>query len=221
MKWFLLALLLIITVGGGATQAQVQSLRSDSPLWTYESERDAGLFPEHFTDAESFGCSIPLRLGLYRRIEMAEDFDESFVRIDNYGVFHCAVLYGEAFDRKDADVAFEDHAWLIVLDKIPRSDGSEDELLALQIGISAGSRYILLRRRSGNLSEPLDVLDWECPASAEHRRAQIGIWAQNSCITSSKTELRKIAHSAAQKPVLARLELLPPDDIVPLPVDPS
>jgi hypothetical protein len=209
-----------------ARGAQAQQLRSDSPLWTYQYERDAGLYPEAFTDKDSFGCSVPLRLGVYRRIPATSTTDDrfddevSFVRIENYGVFHCALLYGEADDRADADKAFEDHAWLIVLDKVRRPDGGEDELLALQIGVRNGSRYELFRRRASDLSAPLEELDWRCPATAEHRVAHLDIWVQDSCVVSSKSDLRGVARSAARRPILATLELTPaaadvPSDTVP------
>lgn len=195
--------------------AQAQALRSDSPLWTYQQERDAGLYPEAFTDKDGFGCSVPLRLGVYQRVPVDQQADDdsggemSFVRIDNYGAFHCALVYGEADDRADVDTAFEDHAWLIVLDKIPRPDGGEDVLLALQIGIRNGSRYELFRRRASDLSAPLEELDWRCPATAEHRVAHIDIWVQDSCVVSSKSDLRGVARSAARRPILATLDLTP------------
>ena len=206
----MLASVCLDLLAGGA---QAQQLRSDSPLWTYQQERDAGLYPEAFSDKDGFGCSIPLRLGIYQRVPVApatEDSfkgDVSFVRIDNYGVFHCALVYGEADDRADADTAFEDHAWLIVLDKIRRPDGGEDELLALQIGIRNGSRYELFRRPASDLSAQMEELDWRCPANAEHRVAHIDIWVQDACVVSSKSDLLSIARSAAGRSVLATLDL--------------
>jgi len=54
-----------------AGTAQAQQLRSDSPLWTYRFERDPGIYPEHFYDGDSFGCAIPMRLGVYNRVPRA------------------------------------------------------------------------------------------------------------------------------------------------------
>jgi hypothetical protein len=172
-------------------------------LWTYQNEPDQGLYPQHFTDADSFGCSVPLQLGVYRRDWNGGDRDDAFVRVQNYGVFHCALIYGEAFDRADADTAFEDHAWLIMLDKNRRADGGEDQLMALQIGVRAGSRYVLLRRRGTELSASLEELDWNCPANAERRTARLDIWVQDSCIIASKAELRQVARAAARRPIVA------------------
>ncbi|MBU1272641.1 MAG: hypothetical protein KJ728_06245 [Alphaproteobacteria bacterium] len=183
--------------------AQAQTLRSDTPLWTYQNEPDQGLYPQHFTDAVSFGCSIPLQLGVYRRDWNADGEDDAFVRLQNYGVFHCALLYGEAYDRADAEAAFEDHAWLIMLDESRRPDGRADQLLALQIGVRAGSRYVLLRRRGNELSAPLEELDWKCPADAEHRKARLDIWVQDSCVIASKADLRRVARAAAGRPIIA------------------
>lgn len=188
-----------------AGTAQAEDLRSDSPLWTYQFERAPGLYPEHFTDAESFGCSIPMRLGVYHRIPKDAEAGGSFVRIDNYGVFHCALVYGEAYDREDAETAFENHAWMVVLGKTPRADGGEDELIALQIGVRNGSRYALFRRNANTMG-PLEELDWRCPRTAERRTARLDIWVQDACVISSKAELRGIARAAARRPVLATLE---------------
>lgn len=213
MKQFVLALALAV-IGTGSVEAQ--TLRSDSPLWTYQNERDPGLYPEHFVNEDSFGCAVPLRLGIYRHSSVDDEGDETFVRIENYGVFHCALIYGETSDRADADSAFEDHAWLIELDKVRQPDGRDERLLALQIGVQAGSRYILLRDRDGDLSSPLEELDWKCPASAERRTARIDVWSQNSCVISSKADLRRVARAASRRPAVATLELLPNDEADPV-----
>ena len=194
--------------------AEAQSLRSDSPLWTYETRPDPDLFPAPFFDDDSFGCSVPLGLGLYRVTYVTDDAeeDETFVRIKNYGAIHCALTFGTAHDREDVDTAFEDFAWLIVLDEIRRPDGTDEHLLALQIGVRAGSRYVLLRRQGAGLSAPLDELDWKCPVRAERRTASIDIWRQDSCIVSSKAELRRMARMAARRPVVATWNLLPREE---------
>jgi hypothetical protein len=189
-----------------AGTAQAQELRSDSPLWTYRFERAPGIYPEHFYDGESFGCTIPMRLGVYHRVPTGEETDESFVRIDNYGAFHCALIYGEAGQREDAEDAFEDHAWLIVLGRTPHPGGGEDELIALQIGVRNGSRYALFRRPVRNTTTPLEELDWRCPRTAERRTATLDVWIQDVCVISSKAELRGIARAAARRPILSTLE---------------
>jgi hypothetical protein len=194
-------------VGCFSAGAQAQTLRSDSPLWTYQNEPDPGLYPEHFVDQESFGCAVPLHLGVYRRTSTGEDADISFMRVANYGVFHCALMYGEANDPEDIDTAFEDYAWLIELDRKDRADGTTNRLLALQIGIKAGSRYVLLRHRASESTTSLGELDWKCPAGAERRTARIDIWQQNACVISSKDDLRRIARIADRQPVTARWEL--------------
>lgn len=192
---------------GGAAQAQ--SLRSDSPLWTYRNEPDPGLFPEQFFSEDSFGCATPLGLGIYEITPADKDESGGFVRVTNYGVFHCALSYGEASDREAADTAFEDHAWLIQLDKIRQPGGSDDYLFALQIGVRAGSRYVLLRRRGQALSAPLEELDWSCPSNAERRTSRIDIWFQDACVVSSKAELRRVARIAARRPAVSTWTLLP------------
>jgi hypothetical protein len=209
MKRFVLALAIVSVFGG---VAQAQSLRSDSPLWTYQNERDADLYPQAFFDDESFGCSVPFRVGDYRRIATTEDEDDTFIRVGNYGVMHCALIYGETYDRDDVADAFEDYAWLIDLGEL--NDG-EGRLLAFQIGVRTGSRYVLLRQRGSGLSSSFEELDWKCPVNAEHRVARIDIWTQDVCVVASKADLRRIASTAARNPAAATWELLQRDEDTP------
>jgi len=209
------AVLAIALACGVLGAAEAQSLRSDSPLWTYDTEPDPGLYPEHFTDAESFGCATPFRLGIYRSAGGMDDTYPSYMRIDNYGVFHCALIFGTAEDLEDAEKAFEDHAWLIVLGTQKRPGGGEDELLALQIGVRAGSEYMIFKRRKDVMSPTLEELDWRCPVGVERRTARLDIWVQDVCVISTKADLRRIANAAARRPAVIRWELMPRVETIP------
>lgn len=206
MRRFVLAITMICSIG---SIAQAQSLRSDSPLWTYETERDPDLYPEFFFDSESFGCSAPFRFGDYRRVSTTEDEPELFIHLAIAGLQHCALTYGQTYVRNDVSKAFDDIAWLIDLGELQSSD---NRLFALQIGYQAGSRYILLRRRGTTLSSQLEELDWRCPMDAERRVAQIDVWTQDVCVVASKAALRRIARTASRRPASAAWEILQNDD---------
>lgn len=200
-----LALPLIgLALGLMALPVSAQELRSDSPLWTYDSEPNEALFPRFFTDEESFGCIHIIRTGLYRWASV-DGGELEYWRVDNYGVFHCALIVGVSPELNEAKDAFDDHAWIVRLDRVVEADGSETELLAFQIGIRTGSRYVLLRRRKSDMTH-LEELAPECPETAERRTARIDIWGQDVCVVASQEQLRSIAQTANRRPAAARLD---------------
>lgn len=196
-----------LTLGLSASPVSGQELRSDSPLWTYETEPNEALFPRSFLDADSFGCVHAIPTGLYRWTG-AEEAEPRYWSLDNYGVFHCALLFGTAHEPEETSDAFIDYAWIVKLGDVVENDGSETELMALQIGIRSGSQYILLRRRKGD-REHLEQLAPECPPSAERRTATIDIWQQDVCVVASQDQLRSMARDAHRRPAAGRLDLIP------------
>lgn len=198
-------LALVLALSAGPTVASAQTLRADTPLWTYDDSGDE-LFPTRFSDNESFGCSNIIDPGFYR-LEVQDDPDAAmFWRITNYGAFHCALTFGVAYEQEAAHEAFEGPAWIIRLGNDTVGEAAV-ELLALQIGIADGSRYILLRRPKNEM-QGLEVLAHRCLRGLERRVAQIDIWRQDSCIVRSKTDLRRVAREANRRPPHGRLAWL-------------
>jgi hypothetical protein len=191
-----------------ASPALAQDLRADSPLWTYDAEPNEALFPRSFHDADTFGCLHTIRTGIYRRTSTESSWTD-YWRLDNYGVFHCAIVFGEGDDPEEADEAFSDYAWVVELDTITEQNGIETELLALQIGVRSGSEYVLLRRRKGDM-ERLELLAPECPPDAERRTATIDVWRQDVCVVTSQDQLRAMARVAHGRPAVGQLEFAPP-----------
>lgn len=190
-----------------ASVVHAQTIRSDSALWTYDNA-SSSLYPQGFVDDQSFGCVHAINVGVWRYIETDKQDWPEYWRLSNYGVFHCALLYGRADDEAAAGEAFESYAWLARLTE-PHSAPDEIELWALQIGVAGGSRYILLRRIGDDSAAPFDVLDAACPRDAERRRANIDIWVQDDCIVDAKADIVRIAQSAANRPPRGRLEFVP------------
>jgi len=119
------------------------------------------------------------------------------------------MIYGVAYDQDKSNEAFEDHAWVVKLgDDAVESDSVE--LLALQIGVQDGSRYVLLRRAKNEMQR-FEVLAHRCLRGLEHRIAQIDIWRQDNCIVRSKADLRRVARDANRRPPDGRLIWL--DDV--------
>ncbi len=199
------ALVLALALMTGPTAASAQDLHADMPLWTYDDSGDE-LFPTRFSDDESFGCSNIIDPGFYR-LDAQDDPDAvMFWRITNYGVFHCALTFGIAYEQEEANKTFEGPAWIVKLGD-DTVDEAEVELLALQIGIVDGSRYILLRRPKNEM-HGLEVLAHRCLRGLERRVAQIDIWRQDSCIVRSKADLRRVAREANRRPPHGRLAWL-------------
>lgn len=198
-------LALVLALIAGPTAASAQDLHADTPLWTYDDSGDE-LFPTRFSDDESFGCSNIIDPGFYR-LEVQDDLDAAmFWRITNYGAFHCALTFGVAYEQEAAHEAFEGPAWIIRLGDDTVGEAAV-ELLALQVGIADGSRYILLRRPKNEM-QGLEVLAHRCLRGLERRVAQIDIWRQDSCIVGSKADLRRIARDANRRPPHGRLAWL-------------
>lgn len=192
-----------LALSAGLT-AKAQTLRSSTPLWNDVSGREA-LYPQSYVDAESFGCILPdLKLGVYRHVDTELPDEPSFWRIENYGAVHCALTFGTAHDEEDIVTSFEDFAWIANIGESRTIDAAR--LMAIQIGVSGGSRYILLRSIPDSDPQRFDVLESRCPSDVETLDASIDIWRQWVCVVESKDQLTRIAQDADTRASVGRLE---------------
>ena len=194
-----------------AGPAGAQTLRSDLPLWHGEQGSE-DLYPQNFFNEDTFGCQHAIWAGLYRFTPGdAEGYPEVW-RLQNYGVFHCAIIYGRGDTTEDAASAFISHAWIAKMGEVRREERTV-RLLALQIGVSSGSEYVLLAQVLDDASPPvLDVLDTPCPADAERRQARIDLWGADYCVISSQDMLRAMATEALERPPLGQLTYIDQDE---------
>ena len=203
-----LFVLIGLLLGGTPVAAQDVMLRADLPLWTGAEGEE--LYPMHFSDGDSFGCSSNVQFGDYREVYANDPEHETWWRIGNYGVFHCGLLFSQASERTGLDFGFRDHAWTIVLDKV-RTPYGELELLALQIGARGGSTYLLLSRfTAGGVTATMNVLDPVCPRGATRQRPHFDSWRTDYCAVASQSALRRIARAAARRPPVSVLEYVGP-----------
>ena len=192
-----------LLLAAGAT-AKAQTLRSITPLWNDVSGREV-LYPHSYVDAESFGCILPdLKLGLYHYIDAEFPDEPSFWRLENYGAVHCALTFGTAHDEEDILTSFEDFAWIANTGESRTIEAAR--LMAIQIGVSGGSRYILLRSIPDSDHQKFDVLEARCPSDAETLEANIDIWRQWVCVVESQDQLTRIAQDADTRASAGRLE---------------
>lgn len=201
----------VLVAGRGAAQDVL--IRSDLPLWTGEAAEN--LWPRHFFDQDTFGCASNVQFGDYRLTEPDESGGpggpgfESWWRLGNYGVFHCAYMFSRAGEQTELTLGFENHAWIVELGEQTTGAGTV-ELLALQIGARGGSTYLLLSRpKEPALSGHLTVLNPTCPRGAIRRTQSLDVWLTDYCVVSSQNALRRMARDAAKKPPVGNLELVP------------
>lgn len=206
-RFFLLAFFGMLT-SWTPVSAQEVMLRADIPLWTGAEGEE--LYPMHFYDQDSFGCSSNVQFGDYREVHADSPERETWWRIGNYGVFHCGLLFSQASERTDLHFGFRDHAWTIVLDKV-RTPNGEAELLAIQIGARGGSTYILLSRSTADgLNATMNVLDPVCPRGSVRQKAGFDSWRTDYCAVASQSALRRIAREAVRRPPVSVLEYVGP-----------
>lgn len=195
-------LMFVTPVTLGARQVEEEErhadlLHADLPLWgTGEN-----LWPQHFTDGDSFGCRSPVAFGDWQILEDAET--SRWWRVANYGVFHCALVLSEAHERADLDQSESRYAFWVRLGAAATAAG-KIELWALQIGTRPGSDYTLLARPVGTgRIDTFQVLQRRCPRGHLRHGPSLDSWRTDYCAVSSRARLLALAKRMAKLPPLA------------------
>ena len=193
-----------------AGHAESQTLRSDLPLW-HDDQGAEDIYPQNFFNEDTFGCEHAIWPGLYTFTPTDGERYPEVWRLQNYGVVHCAIVYGLGDTVDEAASNFISHAWIVKLGEA-RQDEQIVRLLALQIGVRQGSEYVLLAHRVDDDSAPvLDVLDAPCPANARRDQARIDLWSADNCVISSQDMLRTMAREALGRATLGQLAYIEDD----------
>src|SRR4051794_18077484 len=89
-------------------------VHSDLPLFL---GRQGELQPMHFSDGESFGCSSRVAFGDWKFVEPIKGSEPyvEWLRLRNYGVFHCAVIEQWADHQKRLEATGSKHSWFVDL----------------------------------------------------------------------------------------------------------
>lgn len=210
MKWLAVA---AVAIGFMAGPAEAQILvRSDLPLWADPSAEN--FWPQSFDDEDGFGCASKLRLGDFvvsevePSVEPGSDDPKEILRLVNYGAFHCAYIvrrdYEEQIEHADGN-----YAWAIELGV--ESVGTDRlEMMALQIGASGGSEYVVVAQPEGRDWTELLILDLHCPEGALRDAGHIDVWSTAYCGIGSRAQLEAMARQAAHNAPFARATLLTP-----------
>lgn len=181
-----------------------ERVHSDLPLF---SGRHGELQPIPFRDADSFGCSSRIAFGDWKYVEPREDARPTidWLRLRNYGVFHCAVIEEWAPDRERLGLRGYKHSWFVELGVTKRGK-STVELWALQSGARPGSDYLLLARTPApGLIKAFEVLPVDCPEDYLRKGDGPDIWRADYCAINSADELRSFARKMASRRAIGTL----------------
>lgn len=178
-------------------------IHSDEPLWT----SDDPLWPIHFSDNDSWGCASTFAVGDWQGSGGRHD-SERWLRLQNYGVFHCAYIVRRASDREQLDHADFSYGWLVKVGDLD-FHGSKRELWVLQSGSRPGSSYAFFAvERSKGIIKAADELQRRCPAGHSRGGARIDLWATRYCAINSRADLIALVRKMVELPPLARLNFI-------------
>lgn len=185
-------------------------IHSDLPLYTFDWEE---IWPQSFADGGSFGCLNRVRTGDWRlRHRADEDEDDSdWIRLENAGVFHCAIYFQQSPFRDELDQETPRPGFMVEIGEAER-DGRTWELWAAQIGMRPGSDYMLLAKpnlEEEPVIESFTVLQRRCPEGAERRvEGNLDVWTNRYCAINSQDDLLALAKDMFELPPLGMLELV-------------
>lgn len=211
----LLAAISIVTPGNarkdsnsGADRPELHDelIHSDVPLYGYEDD----LIPQHFSDDDgSFGCMSRVAMGDWTiRRHDAEDDEPKWLRLSNYGVFHCAFVERGPSDRDMLDAGGYRYSFFVQIGKT-HAAGKPVELWVLQSGMQPGSDYLLLARApSDGLIESFHVLQRRCSAANRREGPAMDVWGTGYCSINSRRNLIAMANAMAKEPPLAKLTFI-------------
>lgn len=203
----LISFLAVLSTLAALPVAAQDLIRSDLPLWTGNGKDR--LWPHHFSDGDGFGCSSPIAFGDWKSTSADDPDDVLWMRIGNYGAFHCAYIVETSDATPPAWAPFE-YAFLVEL--APKPSDGDRRLFILQSGVRGGSQYTLLAARKGGIVRKFDVLDAACPKSWIRDAGPIDVFLTRYCAAPSASALADLARAAAKKPPVGVLELVKEDE---------
>jgi hypothetical protein len=190
-------------------------LHADLPLYTFDW---ADAWPRQFDPVEEpgvislGGCESRVRFGDWRYTPAwaEKDKDSNWLRLENYGVFHCAANIYRA-DTRDELARGEFSRGLFVLIGKGSAGGRDYEMWALQDGFVPGSTYTLLAREvaegDGAVTR-FDVLQTHCPKDRVRRVRGLDVWRSEYCAIESRTALLSLARRMLRRPFLGEFVLV-------------
>lgn len=207
------SLMAALLLAGTPVQAQADAdeepefhaelVHSDVPLYGLGDD----LHPQNFSNGDEFGCMSRVATGdwMLKRSDVHDD-DPQWLRLANYGVFHCAIVESDAYDRTELDKSGYRYSFFVEIGKA-RVSGKDVELWVLQSGTTPGSDYMLLSRvPADGIIASFDVLQKRCPAKNRREGPQMDVWNTRYCAINSRAELTALAKAMVKLPSLGKLD---------------
>jgi hypothetical protein len=191
---------------GEQAESIYEPIHSNLPLHTFEWK---DLWPRNSHSGETFGCSSRVGFGDWRFSAAATDEDKQgyWVRLDNYGVIHCAAIIRTTEKREDLGKAEWAYGFFVRLGTA-RVGADHWELWAIQKGMRPGSEYTLLARAAGQagLVTEFRVLQQRCPRGRLLEVEGLDVWSTRYCAINSRRELLALARQMMRLPPLGIIE---------------
>ncbi len=207
------SLMATLLLAGSPAQAQADGdeepefhaelVHADVPLYGHQDD----LHPQNFSNGNEFGCMSRVATGDWTLKRSDEPGDDpQWLRLANYGVFHCAIVESEAYDRAELDKSGYRYSFFVQIGKASVS-GRGVELWVLQSGTTPGSDYMLLARvPADGIIASFDVLQTRCPAKNRREGPQMDVWNTRYCAINSRAELIALAKAMVKLPPLGKLD---------------
>lgn len=187
---------------------EAAQIHSDVPIYTFNYEE---LWPRSIEPSAGMiaGCFSRVSFGDWKFTPNAADEyeDEWWLRISNYGAFHCAAnfLYADAQAQLD-DGRFS--RGLFARIGVEDVDEPRRELWVLQEGFVPGSSYLLLSREvNDDLVTSFSVLQRRCPIGATREALGMDVWLTSYCSINSDSDMFRLANEMLKLPPLGELTL--------------
>lgn len=187
-----------------------ERLHAPLPLYTFDWQ---DLWPRSMVPGADViaGCESRVRFGDWQFVPNPDnEYDEPYwLRVTNYGAFHCAANLYLADERSELDKGEFSRGLFVMIGKA-RSGGADWELWALQEGFVPGSSYTLLAREEKNdngIVEQFRVLQRHCPTGKLREARGMDAWLTRYCEVDNRTELLALARKMMRKPALGSLTL--------------
>lgn len=181
---------------------QTDLIHSDVPLWGVDDET---VWPKYYKDEDgSFGCTWRVKLGDWKIL--LHDGEEQWVRLSNYGVFHCYTMVSDFEDTlQDLKNGNGKASYFVDLGTL-NLNGKKLQLWAIQKGGRPGSEYILLSREvDEGQQSTFNQLQVICPKRNQREGPSLDILSSSYCAINSKQELKKLASAMAKLPPFAKM----------------
>lgn len=190
-----------------SVEFEAERIHSDLPIYTFNYE---DVWPRSFVPEGSIaGCTSRVAFGDWKFTPNPsdEDADSWWLRISNYGVFHCAANL-RVSDERDVLDEGEFSRGLFVRIGEEESDDPQHEFWVLQEGFVPGSDYLLLARGvDEDLVQSFTVLQRKCPIGAYREVMGMDVWTTGYCAINSDHDLYRLASEMLKLPPLGELTL--------------